>query len=377
MKDIPYLSPKTHKTTFEINLKAFKENLAFYRNKLKPETKLIVMVKAFAYGLGLSKIAEVLADEGIEYLAVAYTDEAVMLREAGYEGKLMVFNPEPDCFDNIIRYKLEPELYSLPIIEEFLNTIKKNAAYQLLEPFPVHLKIDTGMNRLGLKPDEIEVAANLIANNNRLKVHSAFSHLAAADEGEHDAFTLQQFNDFLKHANLLETHLGYSLDKHISNSAAIERFPNFQLDAVRLGIGLYGYSPQVEIQKQLKTVCTLKSRIAQIKEVLPGETVGYGRKGIVESQTKIALVFLGYADGLPRSLSNKGKLYLNGKMAKIIGNVCMDITMLDVTHINCKVGDYVEVFGENLSLGRFADMVGTIPYEVLTDISSRVRRIYV
>lgn len=376
MKEIPYLSPKTHQTIFGINLSALKYNLNFYKSLLKPNVELIVMVKAFAYGLGLSKISEVLDEENVDYLAVAYTDEAVELRKAGYKGKLMVFNPEMECFDNIIRYNLQPEIYNLSLLKAFINHLNENAAYALLKPYPVHIKIDTGMHRLGFMPYEIEEAANRIVESKALKIESVFSHFAAADEAVHDDFTQQQVNLFHDCFAQFTKHFGYSIKKHISNSAAIERFPDYQMDMVRLGIGLYGYSPQPEIAKQLKTVCSLISRIAEIKLLKPGDTVGYGRNAKVTKPTKIALVFLGYADGLPRSLSNKGQLYLNGKMAKIIGNVCMDITMLDVTDIDCNVGDAVEVFGEHFTLEQFATMIGTIPYEVLTDISSRVRRVY-
>lgn len=376
MTEIPYLSPKTHQTTFEIDTKALVANLNFYKSTLKPETKIIVMVKAFAYGLGLSKISEVLAEQNIDYLAVAYTDEAVELRKAGYEGKLLVFNPELECFDNIIQYNIEPEIYNLSLLKGFLNHIKNNTAYQLLKPFKVHIKIDSGMHRLGFMSYEIEEAANLILDSKALKIESVFSHLAVADDSTEDDFTQQQVNSFENDFRKITSYFDYPILKHISNSAAIERFPEYQMDIVRLGIGLYGYSPQQEIAQKLKNVCVLKSRIAEIKLLNSGDTVGYGRKGKITKPSKIALVFLGYADGLPRSLSNKGQLYLNGKMAKIIGNVCMDITMLDVTDIDCKVGDAVEVFGNNFTLGQFAEMVGTIPYEVLTDISSRVRRIY-
>ena len=376
MKEIPYLSPKTHQTTFEIDLKALVSNLNYYKSTLKPETKIIVMVKAFAYGLGLSKISEVLANQNIDYLAVAYTDEAVELRKAGYEGKLMVFNPELECFDNIIQYNIEPEIYNLSLLKGFLEHVKNNAAYQLIKPFKVHIKIDTGMHRLGFMPYELEEAATLIVESKALKIETVFSHLAAADDPTEDEFTQQQVEAFEKGFEKFSSYFDYPILKHISNSAAIERFPDLQMDLVRLGIGLYGYSPQPEIAQKLKNVCSLKSRIAEIKLLEPGHTVGYGRKGVVTKPSKIALVFLGYADGLPRSLSNKGELYLNGKMAKIIGNVCMDITMLDVTDIDCQVGDAVEVFGENFSLEKFSEMIGTIPYEVLTDISSRVRRVY-
>lgn len=375
MKDIPYLSPKTHQTKFEINLRALRQNLKFYRSLLAENTELIVMVKAFAYGLGLSKISEVLDQEQVDYLAVAYTDEAVRLREAGYKGKLMVFNPEPHCFDNLVQHKLEPEIYSLKLLQQYQKVIKRNAAYQLINP-PVHLKIDTGMHRLGMQPEEVPTAIRSIKRNGVLKVHSIFTHLAAADEAQHDDFTDLQVKRFVKAAKKAEEMLGYSVKKHVANSAAMERFPHYQFDMTRLGIGLYGYSPQPEIQKKLKTVCSLRSKIAQIRTVKKGETIGYGRAGKVKRDSRIAIVFLGYADGLPRSLSNTGKLYLKGHMAPIIGNVCMDITMLDVTGIPCRVGDYVEVFGPNFPVEKFAGMIGTIPYEVFTDISSRVRRIY-
>ncbi len=376
MKNIQFLSPKTHKTLFKINLSAFKHNLNYYKNLLKPKTKLIVMVKAFAYGLGLSKISEVLNEEKVDYLAVAYTDEAVQLRLAGYEGKLMVFNPEPPCFDNIIRYQIEPEVYSLSLLKDYLEVLQSNGAYQLLGELPIHIKIDTGMHRLGMMEEDLNEASKLIKENNQLKVESVFTHLAAADEESMDNFTLSQIEKFELLYQKLVVGFGYQPMKHVLNSSGIERFGNYQMDMVRLGIGLYGFSPNQITEGKLQIVCSLFSHIAQIKKVKKGEAIGYNRSKIAENDMEIAIVFLGYADGLSRSLSNKGGLYLNGGMAPIVGNVSMDITVLDISNITCKVGDVVEVFGEHFTLAQFSEMAGTIPYEVLTDISSRVRRIY-
>lgn len=376
MKEIPYLSPKTHQTLFEIDLNAFKHNLKYYKSLVNPSTKIIVMVKAFAYGLGLSKISEVLSGENVDYLAVAYTDEAVELRKAGYQKPLLVFNPEPHCFDNIIRYHIEPEIYSLDILQAFIDTINNNAAYQMAAPFPIHIKLDTGMHRLGFMPYEVPELIEKVKASGKLNIKSVFTHLVAAEMPEHDHFTREQINLFLHLFDEIEHSFSYPILKHVLNSAGIERFPQYQMDLVRLGIGLYGFTTNAQTEKKLKPVCHLYSRIAQIKTVKQGDTVGYGRSFVAPSDRQIAIVFLGYADGLPRSLSNKGELYVNGKMAPIVGNVCMDITMIDVTGITCKVGDMVEVFGPNFKLKQFADMIGTIPYEVLTDISSRVRRIY-
>ncbi|MCY1718844.1 bifunctional UDP-N-acetylmuramoyl-tripeptide:D-alanyl-D-alanine ligase/alanine racemase [Prolixibacteraceae bacterium Z1-6] len=366
------LQQKAHQTVLEINLNALINNLTVFKNLLKPETKIMVMVKAFSYGSGDVEIARLLQYQNVDYLAVAVADEGVQLRNAGITVPIIVMNPEQNSFQNIIDYHLQPNIYSLELLVNFTKAVSVNG----LQNFPVHLKIDTGMNRLGLKTKhEISEIINSLKASNRLTIQSVFSHLAGSDDPELDEFTHHQFEQFEKCFEFISKSFPYKIDRHILNSAGIERFPEKQYNMVRLGIGLYGIS---QTDLPLENIGTLKSTISQVKSVKTNETVGYNRKGKVNGRSKIAVVPIGYADGLDRKLSNRnGQAFVNGNRVPIIGNICMDMLMLDVSGTNAKPGDTVEFFGPNISITELAEKVGTIPYEILTGISQRVKRIYV
>ncbi len=365
------LQQKAHQTVLEINLNALVHNLNTFKELLKPETKIMVMVKAFSYGSGDTEIAKLLQFQHADYFAVAVADEGVQLRNAGIQTPVIVMNPESHSFQHLIDYHLEPNIYSIPLLEDFLKIATANA----LQNFPVHLKIDTGMNRLGLKTeDEIVRVINRIKSSDSLKIKSVFSHLAASDDPSFDDFTNEQFSKFEALYSQIINSFSFKIDRHILNSAGIERFPEKQYEMVRLGIGLYGVSVT---GLPLENISTLKSTVSQVKNVHPGETVGYSRKGKVQKESRIAVVPLGYADGLDRKLGNKkGSAMVNGQKVPIIGNICMDMLMLDVTNINVEQGDRVEFFGTGISVSEVAENAGTIPYEILTGISERVKRIY-
>ena len=367
------LELKTHQTVMEVNLDALTDNLNYFRSKLNSRTKLTVMVKAFSYGHGGAEIAALLQYHRVDYLAVAYADEGIELREAGIEMPIVVLNTDPDNFDLMIDYRLEPEIYSLNSLSVFLSTASKIGVVR----YPVHIKVDTGMNRLGLSDDDLPALCRLVAEGDGVEIASVFSHLAAADEPGHDEFTRLQIARFESFCKRLETETGRSFTKHILNSAGIERFPEAQFDMVRLGIGLYGYGVE-NARHGLRRVATLRSAIVRIKTVEPDETVGYGRHGRVESARKIATVPIGYADGLDRKLGNgAGYFVVNGKSAPVIGNICMDACMIDVTGIEVAEGDKVLILCENPSADDVAAILETIPYEVLTSVSRRVKRIFV
>lgn len=371
------LQQKTHETVLEINLNAIIHNLNYYRSRLKPETKIMAMVKAFTYGSGSFELANLLQFHRVDYLAVAYTDEGIELRKAGINLPVMVMNPEIQSFESMIQYKLEPEIYSFRTLSHFSETLKRYAQQAPIENFPVHLKFDTGMHRLGFEENDISELIIRIRNNKFLKIKSVFSHLAASDESAHDQFTKSQFNQFIKMCQPLIDHFNYPIMRHILNSSGIIRFPETQLDLVRIGIGLHGIGPTPAEQKHLQLAATLKTTISQIKTVREGETVGYSRKGVAKKDMQIATVGIGYADGFRRSMGNhKGKMMVNGKPAPVVGNVCMDMCMLDITDIPAQEGDEVIVFGAEYPVTAFAKDAETIPYEVLTNISQRVKRIY-
>lgn len=366
------LQQKAHQTLLEINLNALVQNLNIFRGLLKSETKIMVMVKAFSYGSGDVEIAKLLEYQNVDYLAVAVADEGVHLRNAGIRTPIIVMNPEQNSFQNIIDYQLEPNIYSLELLKDFQKIVSQNGRQE----FPIHLKIDTGMNRLGLKSEsEIKQTIATILSNNWVNIKSVFSHLAASDDPKLDNFTQSQFEIFEKQIQLISDSFSYKIDRHILNSAGIERFPEKQFEMVRLGIGLYGVS---SIDLPLENIGTLKSTVSQVKMVEQNETVGYSRKGEVSAKSKIAIIPMGYADGLDRKLGNKnGWAFINEKRVPIIGNICMDMLMLDVTGLNVKSGDKVEFFGENISIVEVAENAGTIPYEILTGISQRVKRVYI
>lgn len=367
------LEQKTHQTILEINLNAVAHNLKEFRKLLNPTTKIMAMVKAFSYGSGSFEIASLLQFHKTDYLAVAYTDEGVELRKAGITLPIMVMNPEQETFNAITEYDLEPEIYSFNILNAFADYLQREG----LQSYPIHLKLDTGMHRLGFVPEEITLLCEQLKHSSYFKIESIFSHLAASEDVSFDSFTLEQYEIFYKAASTIENVLGYTAIKHIDNSAGILRHPQLQMDMVRLGIGLYGINSSNDQRLLLQEVSSLKTTIAQIKKVKAGETVGYGRKGKVTRDSIIAVVRIGYADGYSRKLGNgKGFMLVNGKMAPVIGNVCMDMTMLDITGINASEGEEVIVFGKNLSVTELAKAAETIPYEIMTGISQRVKRVY-
>lgn len=370
------IQQKAHETVLEINLNAIVHNLNYFRSKIKADTKVMAMVKAFSYGSGSFEIANILQFHRIDYLAVAYADEGIELRKAGITVPIMVMNPEEQSYDAMIQHNLEPEIYSFRVLNLFEETLKRTER-NLNKQISVHIKLDTGMHRLGFEVDDINELIVRIKNNKQLRIKSIFSHLVATDESEHDEFTWNQIRKFNEMNDQIKSHFDYPYLKHILNSAGISRFPDAQFDMVRLGIGLYGIGVNASEQAHLQNVSTLKTSISQIKNIPANETIGYSRKGVSNRDTKIATVPIGYADGLSRKLSNgKGKMIIKGKEAPIIGNVCMDMCMIDITDINVNENDEVIVFGEAYPIAEVAKDIGTIPYEVLTNVSRRVKRVY-
>jgi alanine racemase len=367
------LEQKVHQTMMEIDLTAMVHNLKQFQQLLQPDTKLMVMVKAFSYGSGSYEIANVLQYHKVDYLAVAYADEGVDLRKAGINLPLMVMNPDESTFDVLVQYNLEPDLYAPGILQSFSAFLMK----QGIQQFPVHIELETGMNRLGFSAAQLPVLMATLRTP-VFKVQSVFSHLAASEDPQHDAFTQQQGSSYLQMAEQLQAVLPYRFIRHIANTAGIIRHPLWQLDMVRLGIGLYGTDSSNLHTLDLREVSTLKSTIAQIKELKEGETVSYGRRGVIKQDARIATVRIGYADGYPRSLGNgAGKMWVNGQLAPVIGTVCMDMTMIDITGIpQVQEGDEVIVFGSVLPVKQVAHWAKTIPYELLAGISQRVKRVY-
>lgn len=368
------LEQKAHQTILEINLSAIAHNVKYFQSLLKPNTKLMAMVKAFSYGSGSFEIANLLQFIGVDYLTVAYADEGVDLRRAGITMPIMVMNPEPSTFDAILQCNLEPEIYSMHILQQFEEEVRIAGK----TGFPIHIKLDTGMHRLGFEQKDIPALAAILTDNPQLKVQSIFSHLAGSEDPTLDSLTKQQGELFYEMSHQLQKALGYTVIRHIANSAAIHRHPDLQLDMVRLGIGMYGIDSGQNIQNQLRNVSTLKTTIAQLKHLQPGETVGYGAKWKAQSPAVIATVRIGYADGYFRSLGHGvGSMLVRGKMAPVAGTIAMDMLMLDVTHIpGVEEGDEVIVFGEELPVKKLAQWAATIPYEILTSISQRVKRVY-
>jgi alanine racemase len=369
------LQQKAHETVLEINLNALIHNLNYYRSRLKPSTKIMAMVKAFSYGSGSFEIANVLQFHHVDYLAVAYTDEGVELRKAGITLPVMVMNPEVQSFDAMIQYKLEPEIYNFRLLNQLSELLKRGDGTS--PAFSVHLKLDTGMHRLGFDEQDIPELIVRLKNNKNIHVQSVFSHLAGSDEAEHDGFTKIQVEKFKQMSDRILPEFNYPVRRHLLNSAGVIRFQEAQFDMVRLGIGLYGFAATSHEQAHLQNVATLKTTISQIKNVPVNETVGYNRSGKLKRDSQIATVAIGYADGINRRLSNgAGKMLVNGKKVPIIGNICMDMCMLDITDVNAKEGDEVIVFGAELSVHEMAKSLGTIPYEILTNVSQRVKRVY-
>jgi alanine racemase len=370
---VSYLEEKTHETVLEINLNAISHNLNFYKSKLNPETKLMVMVKAFGYGNGGFEIAKLLSHHKVDYLGVAFADEGIALRTAGISLPIMVMNPESTSFSSIIQHQLEPEIYSIKGLTAFL----KIAEQKKLKNFPIHIKLDTGMHRLGFEEENVPELISRLKDNTTVEVKSILSHLAASDDMKHIDFTLSQIKLFEKLASAISKELNIKPILHTLNTSGISNFPQAQLDMVRLGIGLYGVSNDEDEQKLLENVGTLKSIISQIRTIQAGESVGYSRRFIADKPTKIATIPIGYADGISRHWGNGvGYVLIKNKKAPIVGSICMDMLMVDVSEIDCKEGAEVILFGENLSVSFMANQLTTIPYEIMTSISQRVKRVF-
>jgi alanine racemase len=372
-KIVALLEEKTHETVLEINLNAISHNLNFYKSKLKSATKLMVMVKAFGYGNGGFEIAKILEHYKIDYLGVAFADEGIALKNAGIHLPIMVLNPENTSFSAIIQHQLEPEIYSLKGLHAFIQIAKK---HQLVD-FPIHIKIDTGMHRLGFESEQITELIAILHQNKSVKVKSILSHMATSDDLEHREFATYQIELFEKLSSKIINELQINPIRHILNTSGISNFPNAQYDMVRLGIGLYGISNDPAEQKYLENVGTLKSIISQIRTIQKEESVGYGRRFVAQKTTKIATIPIGYADGISRQWGNGlGFVSINNQKATIVGSVCMDMLMVDISEIDCKEGDQVIIFGENPTVNYIATQLNTISYEILTSISHRVKRIF-
>ena len=372
-KIVTLLEQKTHETVLEINLNAISHNLSYYKTKLKSTTKLMVMVKAFGYGNGGFEIAKLLEHLKVDYLGVAFADEGISLKLAGIKTNIMVLNPENTSFPSIIQYELEPEIYCM----KGLNSFLKIAQQKELQHYPIHLKIDTGMHRLGFQEHDLPALIETLKNTPSIKVKSILSHLATSDDLENQDFAKQQLVLFENLSNKIMEELEITPIRHILNTSGISNFSESQYDMVRLGIGLYGISNDEKEQKYLENVSTLKSVISQIKTISQGESVGYSRRFIAERTTKIATIPIGYADGISRSWGNQvGYIMIKNKKAPIVGSICMDMLMVDCTAIDCNEGDSVIIFGGNLTVKEMAEKTNTIPYEILTSISQRVKRIF-
>ena len=372
-KIVAALVKKTHETVLEINLNAIAHNLNFYKTLLQPTTKIMVMVKAFGYGNGSFEIAKLLEHHKVDYLGVAFADEGIALKTSGINLPIMVLNPESTSYEAIINHQLEPEIYSLKGLKSFL-TIAEN---KQLNQFPIHIKLNTGMNRLGFDPEHLDDLIAILKNNTNISIKSVLSHLATSDDVENKNFAQQQINLFSKMSSKLIAELNIKPILHILNTSGISNFKSAQFDMVRLGIGLYGISNDSSEQKYLENVGTLKSIISQIRHIKTGDSVGYSQRFIAQKPTAIATIPIGYADGIDRHWGNgKGFVSINTQQATIVGSICMDMLMVDVTDIECFEGDSVIIFGENPTVNYMASALQTISYEILTSISQRVKRIF-
>ena len=365
------LELKVHETILEINLNALVNNLNHYRSYLKPDTKMVCMVKASAYGAGSYEIAKTLQDHRVDYLAVAVADEGSDLRKAGITSSIIIMNPELTAFKTMFDYKLEPEVYSFHLLNELIKAAEKEGVTN----FPIHIKLDTGMHRLGFAPQDIPELIARLKRQTSVIPRSVFSHLVGSDSAQFDTFTRRQIETFENVSEELQEAFPHKILRHICNTAGIERYPGAQFDMVRLGLGLYGVNPFTN--RMLHNVSTLKTTILQVREVPQEDSVGYSRKGRLNRDSRIAAIPIGYADGLNRRLGN-GHAYclVNGQKAPYVGNICMDVCMIDVTDIDCREGDKVIIFGDELPVTVLADALDTIPYEILTSVSNRVKRIY-
>lgn len=367
------LTSKVHQTILEVNLSALKENVNYYRSFMKPETKLVCMVKASAYGVGSLETSKTLQDMGVDYLAVAVADEGADLRRAGIRSNIMVMNPEMTSFKLLFDYKLEPEVYSFELLDALIHAAEKEG----ITNFPIHVKLDTGMHRLGFHPEkDMPRLIERLKRQTALVPCSVFSHFVGSDADSFDSFSRRQFELFENGSRQLQSVYSHHIIRHICNSAGIEHFPEYHMEMCRLGLGLYGINARNN--EIIHNVATLKTTILQVRDVPAGDSIGYSRKTILERDSRIAAIPVGYADGLDRHLGNRNCYCLvNGQKADYVGNICMDVCMIDVTGIDCKAGDTVEIFGDNLPVTVLSDVIGTIPYEVLTGISTRVQRVYV
>jgi len=368
------LEQKVHETILEVNLNALVSNLNYYRSFMKPETKLVCMVKADAYGAGAVEVAKTLQDHRVDYLAVAVADEGVTLRRHGITQNIMIMNPEMTAFKTMFDYDLEPEVYSFRLMDALIQAAEKHG----ITGWPVHIKLDTGMHRLGFDPEkDIDAVIDRLKHQNAIIPRSVFSHFVGSDSVDFDRFSAEQFRKFDVASQKLQAAFSHKILRHICNSAGIVHFPERHLDMCRLGLGLYGYDPMTPAQAPLTPVSTLKTTILQLRQVPKEETVGYSRKGVLQRDSLIAAIPIGYADGLSRHLG-RGACYclVNGQKAPYVGNICMDVAMIDVTDIPCQEGDSVEIFGEHLPVSVLSDVLDTIPYEILTAVSGRVKKVY-
>ncbi len=369
-----YLELQKHDTVLEVNLNSILNNINVHKSLLKPSIKMMAMVKAYSYGLGGYEIAEFLQHHHIDYLGVAYADEGVSLRKNGITIPVMVMNPEQHSYESIIDYRLEPEIYSFRVLQLFYEQL---ASKGLEKDYPIHIKLETGMHRLGFKPDELDDLGEML-HKMGVKVASVFSHLSSADDTSEDEYTREQIEVFSNGVKVLSQKLGYQPIRHILNTAGIVNYSEYQYDMVRIGIGMVGLTTNIEVKKQLRSAVTFKTVISQISEVKAGETIGYNRKFRAEKNTRIATLPVGYADGIPRLIGNKiGRVGIKGHYYPIVGNVCMDMLMVDIGDARVNEGDEVIIFNAKPSLEEFATYCQTIPYEVLTSISRRVKRVYI
>ena len=369
------LEQKVHETILEVNLSAVADNLNHYRSFMQPDTKLVCMIKADAYGAGAIEIAKTLQEHHVDYLAVAVADEGAVLRRAGITSDIIVMNPEMTAFKTMFRYRLEPEVYSFRLLDALIHAARQEG----ITGWPVHIKLDTGMHRLGFAPDDMKQLVDRLLRQQAVIPRSVFSHFVGSDSSQFDGFSQQQYELFLRGADSLQSVFHHRILRHICNSAGIEHFPDRQLEMCRLGIGLYGVNPLSDdlTGSPLQTVSTLKTTILQLRSVRAGDTVGYSRRGVLTRDSVIAAIPIGYADGLNRRLGNgRGYCLVGGQKAPYVGNICMDVAMIDVTGIPCHEGDQVEIFGSELPVERLAQWLDTIPYEILTGVSERVKRIY-
>lgn len=364
--------PKANQTILELNLNALEHNYNYLRSRLEPTTKFLAVVKAFAYGSDAPKIAQKLQNIGVDYFAVAYASEGVILRQAGIKLPILVLHPQAVNFDLLIKHRLEPSLYSIKILNEFLEIARK----EVQKNYPIHIKFNTGLNRLGFEANAVDTIVKILDDSPEIRMASIFSHLAASEDLKEKPFTLRQIEAFKKIVSAIEKKSGRIVFKHVLNTSGIINYPEAQFDMVRSGIGLYGFGNEAEIDSQLRPVATLKTIISQIHRISPKESVGYNRAFSSHQEIITATLPLGHADGIGRHYGNgKAFVSVNGKKAPIIGNVCMDMIMIDITGLNCTEGDEVVIFGEYPTAHELASNAKTISYELLTGISQRVKRV--